>query len=269
MNIVYTASLHYYTAIDGEPKFPTDVQAILSVTDDFLLTACSSSTRIPSLQLVDVKSGDFVKIPLSKTAPIYEPEPIVKILPAQLPPDEIMPPSIYIAPQREGKIPLIVLPHGGPHGVLSDTFDHDTAYFTKLGNLPIEHDCRTGMIDCSSHFSGFGFFKVNYTGSTGTRFDSTRNLNGHISKLDVPQVHQLVIELVESNPNIDSKRVFLCGGSHGGFIVLHLSSQYPVTLAIIFAYKKSKFPLIPPAGILQRRCGEKSSDRFESKYWNH
>lgn len=46
-----------------------------------------------------------------------------------------MPPSIYIEPVREGKIPLIVIPHGGPHGVLSDSFDHDTAYFTKLGNL--------------------------------------------------------------------------------------------------------------------------------------
>ncbi|KAG4079036.1 hypothetical protein HA402_001691 [Bradysia odoriphaga] len=193
-------------SIDVEPKFPTDVQAILSVTDDFLLTACSSSTKTPSLQLVDIKSGDFVKIPLSKSAPIYEPEPTVKILPTELPPEEIMPPSIYIEPQREGKIPLIVLPHGGPHGVLSDSFDHDTAYFTRLG---------------------FGVFKVNYTGSTGTRYDTTRNLNGHISKLDVPQVHQLVNKLIQSNPNIDSKLVFLCGGSHGGFIVLHLSSQYP------------------------------------------
>lgn len=77
---------------------------------------------------------------------------------------------------------------------------------------------------------GFGVFKVNYVGSTGTRFDTTRNLNGKISKLDVPQVHQLVNELIESNSNIDSKHIFLCGGSHGGFIVTHLSSQYPVCI---------------------------------------
>lgn len=118
-----------------ETKFPKDVQAILSVTDDFLLTACSSSTRIPSLQLIDIKTGDFTKIALSKSTAIDESEPNVKIIPTELPADELMPPSIYIEPVRTGKIPLIVLPHGGPHGVLSDSFDHDTAYFTKLGNL--------------------------------------------------------------------------------------------------------------------------------------
>ncbi|KAJ6643367.1 Acylamino-acid-releasing enzyme, partial [Pseudolycoriella hygida] len=192
--------------IDFDTKFPTDVQAILSVTDDFLLVACSSSSKIPSLQLVDIKTGDFVKILLSKSAAIFEPEPKVTIIPTQLPPDEIMPPSIYVEPLREGKIPLIVIPHGGPHGVLSDSFDHDTTYFLKLG---------------------FGVFKVNYTGSTGTWFDTTRNLNGHISKLDVPQVHQLVTELLQSNSKIDVNHVFLCGGSHGGFIVTHLSSQFP------------------------------------------
>lgn len=111
------------------------MQAILSVTDDFLLTACSSSTRIPSLQLVDIKTGDFAKIILSKSTPIYDPEPKVTIIPTQLPLDELMPPSIYIEPVRDGKVPLIVIPHGGPHGVLSDSFDHDTAYFTKLGNI--------------------------------------------------------------------------------------------------------------------------------------
>lgn len=124
-----------HAAIDVETKFPGDVQAILSVTDDFLLTACSSSTRIPSLQLIDIRTGDFGKILLSKSAPIYEPEPKVTIIPTQLPPDELMPPSIYIEPVRTGSIPLIVIPHGGPHVVLSDSFDHDTAYFTKLGNL--------------------------------------------------------------------------------------------------------------------------------------
>lgn len=141
-----------------ETKFPNDVQAILSVTDDFLLTACSSSTRTPSLQLVDIQSGDFVKIQLSKSKPIFKPEPIVKIIPAELPPDEIMPPSIYIEPQREGRIPLIVLPHGGPHGVLSDSFDHDTAYFTKLGILV--SDSVVGTIWLTFLF----FFSVRFRG---------------------------------------------------------------------------------------------------------
>lgn len=74
---------------------------------------------------------------------------------------------------------------------------------------------------------------MNYIGSTGTRFDTTRDLTGHISKLDVPQVHQLVNELIQSNSNIDINHIFLCGGSHGGFLVTHLSSQYPVYSSIL------------------------------------
>lgn len=62
-------------------------------------------------------------------------------------------------------------------------------------------------------FVGFGVFKVNYTGSTGTRFDTTRNLNGKISIIDVPQVHKLVNELIQANSNIDVKSIFLNGGS--------------------------------------------------------
>lgn len=221
-----------------ETNFPNDVQAILSVTDDLLLTVCSSSTKIPSLQLIEIKSGKFVKIPLSKSLAVYEPEPKVTIVPPELPADEIMPPSIYIEPVRDGKVPLIVIPHGGPHGVLSDSFDHDTTYYTKMGNfchfaLKFRIRLANGIV-FSQFFLGFGVFKVNYVGSTGTRFDTTRNLNGQISILDVPQVHQLVNELVQSNSNIDSTQIFLCGGSHGGFIVTHLSSQYPVRILIIF-----------------------------------
>lgn len=127
--------INYFAAINVESKFPTDVQAILSISDDFLLTACSSSTRIPSLQLVDIKTGNFAKVELTKSASMFEPEPKVTIIPTELPADELMPPSIYIEPVREGKVPLIVIPHGGPHGVLSNSFDHDTAYFTRLGKL--------------------------------------------------------------------------------------------------------------------------------------
>lgn len=144
----------FVTAIDLETKFPDDVQAILSITDNFLLTVCSSSTTIPSLQLVDIKTGDFGKIVLSKSVAIYDPQPKVTIIPTQLPPEELMPPSIYIEPVREDKIPLIVIPHGGPHGVLSDSFDHDTAYFTKLGNfflmfvLNDSNDCLLSRFWC-------------------------------------------------------------------------------------------------------------------------
>jgi acylaminoacyl-peptidase len=158
------------------------------------------------LQLVEIKTGDFAKIELSKSAPIHEPEPKVMIIPAELPPDELMPPSIYIEPVKEGKIPLIVIPHGGPHGVLPNSFDHDTLYFTKLG---------------------FAVFKVNYVGSLGTRFDTTYELIGKISEREVAQVHELVQQLLAYNQNIDPQHVFLSGGSHGGFIVTHLSSQFP------------------------------------------
>lgn len=59
--------------------------------------------------------------------------------------------------------------------------------------------------------------------------------------MDVPQCQLLVSELVQLNPKIDPNLVFLCGGSHGGFIVLHLSSQYPVMSIIIRQKNPTKF----------------------------
>lgn len=69
---------------------------------------------------------------------------------------------------------------------------------------------------------------MNYVGSVGTRFDTTHELIGQIGKREVVQVHKLVQELLQSNPKIDAKNVFLWGGSHGGFTVTHLTSQFPV-----------------------------------------
>ncbi|CAG7733253.1 unnamed protein product, partial [Allacma fusca] len=74
---------------------------------------------------------------------------------------------------------------------------------------------------------GFAVFKVNYVGSLGTRFDTTYELIGRISEREVNQVHELVQQLLVDHPVIDSQHVFLSGGSHGGFTVTHLSSQFP------------------------------------------
>jgi acylaminoacyl-peptidase len=99
--------------------------------------------------------------------------------------------------------PLIVFPHGGPHSVLSTAFNIYVAVFTALG---------------------FAVCLVNYSGSTGFGDRSIRSLIGEIGDLDIKDTHFAAL-WASNQPKVDPKRVFLFGGSHGGFIIAHLLAR--------------------------------------------
>ena len=124
----------YRLAVDILNTFPNHVQSILDISSDFILASCSTSTKTPSLELIDLKTGSFKRIELKEPLPVYEPEPARAFVPHSINPDASTPPSILVEPSNRDSYPLIVVPHGGPHGVLQDSFDHETAYFTKLGS---------------------------------------------------------------------------------------------------------------------------------------
>lgn len=74
---------------------------------------------------------------------------------------------------------------------------------------------------------------MNYIGSLGSKKDETDDLLGKIGVLDVEDCHDIVQQTLKSIPCLDSKRIGLFGGSHGGFLAAHLSGQYPVSLFVL------------------------------------
>ncbi|VVC32928.1 Peptidase S9, prolyl oligopeptidase, catalytic domain,Alpha/Beta hydrolase fold [Cinara cedri] len=111
------------------------------------------------------------------------------------------PTTIFYGP-KNGKCPLIVFPHGGPHASSLDSYMPNAAFFVQIG---------------------FAVLFVNYRGSTGLGKNYVESLLGNIGDADIKDVYNAV----QSNPLWSNRELLLYGGSHGGFIVTHLSGQYP------------------------------------------
>lgn len=102
-------------------------------------------------------------------------------------------------------MPLIAYPHGGPHS-----------------NQGQEH-----YLGCAALVvQGYSVLLVNYRGSTGYGQGQVESLFGKVGRQDVDDMKQAVEEVLASNSHLDSSRVGACGGSHGGFLSLHLVAQY-------------------------------------------
>ena len=103
--------------------------------------------------------------------------------------------------------PLIVWPHGGPHSVICNSYNHYAQVFCKLGYIVL---------------------LVNYNGSTSFSEESLLSLPGKVGAQDVHDVHSTVLSYISANENaVDRQNVYVFGGSHGGFISAHLIGQYP------------------------------------------
>ncbi len=62
-----------------------------------------------------------------------------------------------------------------------------------------------------------------------------RKLISKIGDLDIEDVHNLAKQVISSH-DLDSSRVGLFGGSHGGFITAHLLGKYPVWFLFILLH---------------------------------
>lgn len=75
---------------------------------------------------------------------------------------------------------------------------------------------------------------INFRGSTGLGDNYLESLLGNIGDADVKDVYNAV----QSNSSWSDRKLVLFGGSHGGFLVTHLSGQYPVSTPYSTKYTK-------------------------------
>lgn len=115
--------------------------------------------------------------------------------------------AMYIGPKegKEGETPFVVFPHGGPHSGNVNMFTFSVALFNLLG---------------------WGVLLVNYRGSTGAGERSVLWLTGHAGISDVNDVRLATATALCRFPHL-ARRPLLFGGSHGGFLVAHLSGRFP------------------------------------------
>ncbi|CAH8549625.1 unnamed protein product [Heterobilharzia americana] len=101
---------------------------------------------------------------------------------------------------------LIVIPHGGPHT------QSNIAWSSMIASFCI---------------CGFACLLINYRGSLGYGNDFTRDLLGFIGDKDVSDCVQATKSALNYLRKYESNlKAVLYGGSHGGFLSLHLAARY-------------------------------------------
>lgn len=104
---------------------------------------------------------------------------------------------------------LILIIHGGPNSSMSQNYSKLIVLLNCLG-----YDCLI----------------INYPGSSGYGQDYLSSLTGRIGELDVTSVGEFMIDFLNKYEKTYSKdKVFVYGGSHGGFLSGHLSTNKKYT----------------------------------------
>lgn len=76
-------------------------------------------------------------------------------------------------------------------------------------------------------YIGYALLLVNFRGSIGAGQKSVEYLLGRVGKSDVSDCVLATKQALDKFCWLDNNRIVLVGGSHGGFLVTHLSGQYP------------------------------------------
>ncbi|VDD81983.1 unnamed protein product [Mesocestoides corti] len=108
---------------------------------------------------------------------------------------------------------LVVIPHGGPHSVFTAEWLPQVASYVG---------------------AGFACLLINYRGSTGYGNCSVYSLPGKCGTNDVADCVQATKEALRELSSPDLPCVLL-GGSHGGFLVLHLAGRHAAMYRAVVA----------------------------------
>ncbi|KAM9750956.1 acylamino-acid-releasing enzyme isoform 1-T3 [Menidia menidia] len=189
---------------------------LLTVQRDLMIVCCSSPSTPPTLMVGFLPSAGEAVIWRTLQRPASTFDFHWKTLDVTPPPEEDHKQyagldfgAVLVKPAHplcDGRVPLVVFIHGGPHS-----------------QFPAEWNCTTaGLVQL-----GFAVLMVNYRGSTGFGQDSILSLIGQIGSQDVKDVQRAVLTALQNDATLDPKRLAVIGSSHGGFLSCHLLGQYP------------------------------------------
>ena len=203
---------------------------VLAVTSRLVVGVRSSLLQPP--QLVAKRPSDTVFVAITETAAVcagtVRPLVFSRAEPAEL---AALPYSgLLVVPPTagaHGAAPLVLFPHGGPHSVITDSWSAHVSLFCQLG---------------------LAVLLLNYRGSAGAGEQALHALPGRIGSLDVADCAHAAHQVLSSEPALlDAGRVAAYGGSHGGFLVTHLSAQHPDLVRAVVA----RNPVCDVAGMLE------------------
>ena len=123
--------------------------------------------------------------------------------------DDSRPDCFLLLPQGVVRPPVVLVPHGGPHGMSASGYIPSYAFLAN---------------------EGYAVLHVNYRGSTGYGKAFCDVLKGNVGRMDVDDCMTCLEKCVEGF-DVDGERVGVCGGSHGGFLAGHLIGQFPEKFA--------------------------------------
>ncbi|XP_071696534.1 acylamino-acid-releasing enzyme-like isoform X2 [Rutidosis leptorrhynchoides] len=209
------------------PSDSTHSWSLLSLDGNNVLAVSSSLTDVPQIKygsLDEVESKDATWRWLDVMKPTSESQEKVKSLLSSLKFDIFKIPvkngshnlskgaskpieAIYVSSKtkRDACDPMIVILHGGPHGVSLSSFSKSLGFLASVG---------------------YSLLIVNYRGSIGFGEEALQSLLGKIGSQDVNDVLTAIdhaIDMGLANPS----KIAVLGGSHGGFLTTHLIGQAP------------------------------------------
>lgn len=114
-------------------------------------------------------------------------------------------PAFYYKPEGDGPHPVLIRIHGGPESQFRPYFSSSNQYY--VGEL------------------GLAILAPNVRGSAGYGKGYLKLDNGYLREDTVRDIGRL-LDWIEAQPELDSERVGVLGGSYGGYMVLAAMTHY-------------------------------------------
>ena len=114
-------------------------------------------------------------------------------------------PAYYFKPPGEGPFPVVIYLHGGPEGQF-------TPYFSSTFNFWLNE-------------LGIAILAPNVRGSSGYGKSFLKLDNGFLRENSVKDAGAL-LDWIEKQPELNSDRIGVMGGSYGGYMVLSMMTHY-------------------------------------------